>query len=192
MSCQEFWNGESDALDHLKECQDCAKRWERQQRLALGLHALGAQMRSVQAPASVERRLTSAYRAQSELAGMPTRTAWFAAGMWTAALAATAVLALLLVGGHQPQRTQKNTRSVTQLAVVESAADDEFGSFVSLPNAEEVAPNEATNLVRVELPRSSMIALGFAVEEERESETVQADVVLGADGVARAVRFLEY
>jgi hypothetical protein len=37
-----------------------------------------------------------------------------------------------------------------------------------------------------------MIALGFAVEEERESETVQADVVLGADGVARAVRFLEY
>ena len=47
------------------------------------------------------------------------------------------------------------------------------------------------NLVRVELPRSSMISLGFAVSEEREAETVEADVMLGADGVARAVRFLE-
>ena len=48
------------------------------------------------------------------------------------------------------------------------------------------------NLVRVELPRSSMIALGFAFRAERESETVEADVMLGGDGVARAVRFLDY
>jgi hypothetical protein len=81
---------------------------------------------------------------------------------------------------------------MTQLAALEGPIDDGIGSFMRLPNAEEFAPNEATNLVRVELPRSSMIALGFSVPEERESETVEADVVLGADGVARAVRFLDY
>jgi hypothetical protein len=36
-----------------------------------------------------------------------------------------------------------------------------------------------------------MIALGYAVGEDRASEPVEAEVVLGADGLARAVRFLE-
>jgi len=36
-----------------------------------------------------------------------------------------------------------------------------------------------------------MIELGFAVSAERASEPVEAEVVLGADGLARAVRFLD-
>jgi hypothetical protein len=36
-----------------------------------------------------------------------------------------------------------------------------------------------------------MVALGFEVPEDRAEESVEADVMLGADGVARAVRFLE-
>ena len=72
-------------------------------------------------------------------------------------------------------------------AIEEALRDD----FMPLPNAERFAPNEEINLVRMELPRSSMIALGFTVSEERESETVEADVMLDADGVARAVRFLD-
>ena len=36
-----------------------------------------------------------------------------------------------------------------------------------------------------------MIALGFEVSAERAAEPVQADVMLGADGTARAVRFLD-
>jgi len=51
-------------------------------------------------------------------------------------------------------------------------------------------PGEEVNLVRVELPRSSMIALGFTVSAERAAEPVEADVMLGLDGVARAVRFV--
>jgi len=196
MNCQEFWNGEPHSPDHLKECPNCAVRQEHHERLSAGLHSLGAQMRRVEAPARVERRLLSAFRAHAELGGMPRRAAWFAVGSWAAALAATAVLAVFLVRGHQPQRIHRITRSVTQLAVVE-VPPDPLGiagqdGFLPLPNAEEFAPNEAINLVRVELPRSSVVALGFTVAEERESETVQADVMLGADGVARAVRFLDY
>jgi hypothetical protein len=36
-----------------------------------------------------------------------------------------------------------------------------------------------------------MIALGYTVEAERAQEKVEAEVVLGSDGLARAVRFLE-
>jgi hypothetical protein len=197
MNCQEFWSGEPQPLDHLKECRKCAERFERHRQLAAGMRALGAQMRRVEAPSRVERRLVSAYRSHAELADMSPRAAWLAVGTWAAAIAATAVLAMFLVRGHQPQRTQRITRHLTQSAALETPADfsgvadpDGLGAFLSLPNTEDFGPNEAMNLVRVELPRSSMIALGFAVSEESASESVEADVMLGADGVARAVRFL--
>jgi len=60
-----------------------------------------------------------------------------------------------------------------------------------LPNAARIAPNEDVNLVRVEVPRSAMIGLGFEVSAERAAEPVEAEVVLGSDGLARAVRFLD-
>jgi hypothetical protein len=36
-----------------------------------------------------------------------------------------------------------------------------------------------------------MIALGYPVAADQGEEMVQADVVLGSDGLARAVRFLD-
>ena len=36
-----------------------------------------------------------------------------------------------------------------------------------------------------------MMAVGLTVNEERALERVQADVMLGADGLPRAVRFLD-
>jgi hypothetical protein len=36
-----------------------------------------------------------------------------------------------------------------------------------------------------------MIALGYPVAADRGAELVEADVVLGSDGLARAVRFLD-
>jgi hypothetical protein len=65
------------------------------------------------------------------------------------------------------------------------------GEFIPLPNAARLAPSEDVNLVRVEVPRSTMIALGYPVAADRAAELVQADVVLGSDGLARAVRFLD-
>jgi hypothetical protein len=47
------------------------------------------------------------------------------------------------------------------------------------------------NVVRVEVPRSAMIALGYSVPADRASERVRAEVVMGSDGLARAVRFLD-
>jgi hypothetical protein len=196
MNCQEFWNGEPHALDHLKDCRNCAARMENQSRLAVGLNALGAQMRRVEAPARVEQRLVSAYRAQTHLGHTPRGTVWVAVGAWAAALAATFLLAVFLIRGHQPQPATRMSHGVTQLAALEvppdTAAPVGEDGFVRLPNAEDIAPNEPMNLVRVEVQRSAMIALGFSVSEEHASEPIEADVMLGPDGVARAVRFVEY
>jgi hypothetical protein len=46
-------------------------------------------------------------------------------------------------------------------------------------------------MVRVEVPRSAMLEVGLAVSADRVSELVEADVVLGPDGLARAIRFVD-
>jgi hypothetical protein len=68
--------------------------------------------------------------------------------------------------------------------------------FFPLPNsagftAGDAADEDDVNLVRVEVPRSAMIALGLDVSADRAEELVQADVMLSSNGIARAVRFLD-
>jgi HAMP domain-containing protein len=195
MTCEEFWNGEPHALDHLRECRPCATRAERQQRLAASLSRLGAEMRHLEAPEHVERLVVAGFRGRVGLLP-PARPAgwWWAATGWAAAIALTTGLALFVAVGRQPQRTERITRHATQLAAAEFPADvdpAEDGGFIPLPNAEALGPNEEVNLVRIEAPRSMMIAVGFSVDADEAGEPVEADVMLGADGVARAIRFLE-
>ncbi|HEX8141504.1 MAG TPA: hypothetical protein VF553_02845 [Pyrinomonadaceae bacterium] len=49
---------------------------------------------------------------------------------------------------------------------------------------------ESGRVVRVELPRSALTRFGLPVNAERAGEPVQADVLLGDDGLARAIRFV--
>ena len=46
-------------------------------------------------------------------------------------------------------------------------------------------------MVRVELPRSAMARFGLPVNMDRSDQRVKADVLLGADGLARAIRFVQ-
>jgi hypothetical protein len=195
MNCHEFWEQEPAALEHLEECRACANRYTRLQQLGAGLRTLGTEWRHLSAPARVERRLVAAFRAQPAVAAPPRRTGWIPMAAWAAAVAATVLAGFLLLEDRQPRRSHRIAANAIEVAVVEPAESvtgvaEGYEDFIPLPNAETIAPNEQVNLVRVAVPRSAMIPLGFTVSEENASETVEADVVLGADGVARAVRFL--
>jgi hypothetical protein len=69
---------------------------------------------------------------------------------------------------------------------------EDSDGFIPLPNSAGVAADgDEVNLVRMEVPRSAMIALGLDVSADRAEELVEADVMLGSNGIARAVRFLD-
>lgn len=51
-------------------------------------------------------------------------------------------------------------------------------------------PSEEGHLVRVELPRSALASFGLPLNAEATGGRVKADVLLGEDGVARAIRFV--
>jgi hypothetical protein len=49
---------------------------------------------------------------------------------------------------------------------------------------------ERAQVVRISVPKTALLALGLPVKMERLEERVQADVLLGEDGTARAIRFV--
>ena len=72
-----------------------------------------------------------------------------------------------------------------------SGAEEVATTFYALPDADNLPPAEDTTVVRVRLPRSAMRMVGLPVNEERVNERIQADVMLGQDGLMRAVRFVQ-
>jgi hypothetical protein len=63
--------------------------------------------------------------------------------------------------------------------------------FMPLDFAGPINLQDGGQLVRVDLPRSAMLNLGLPVNMDRYSERVKADVLVGADGLARAIRFVQ-
>lgn len=62
--------------------------------------------------------------------------------------------------------------------------------FIPLVQAEPYAQAEEGHLVRVELPRSALVSFGLPVNVEAPGGRVKADVLMGQDGIARAIRFV--
>jgi hypothetical protein len=130
---------------------------------------------------------------------IPVFTGWIPVLNGAAAAAALFAVAVFLTGGRQPRLVSSAVSSGVEVAVAGMPVEIETegsttvaeSGFIPLPNAAQIGPNEEVNLVRVEVPRSAMIALGYDVKPEEATESVQADVMLGTDGMARAVRFLD-
>jgi hypothetical protein len=62
--------------------------------------------------------------------------------------------------------------------------------FMPLLEGDDLASLDSSQLVRVELPGSALIAVGLPVDPEMADAPVKADVLLGHDGLARAIRFV--
>ena len=62
--------------------------------------------------------------------------------------------------------------------------------FLPLSYSSSLSQLDEGQVVRVELPRSALQSFGLPVNAENANERVKADVLLGHDGVARAIRFV--
>lgn len=62
--------------------------------------------------------------------------------------------------------------------------------FFPLREGEDIAALESVRLVRVELPGSALCEVGLPIDQENAPASVKADVLLGDDGLARAIRFV--
>lgn len=62
--------------------------------------------------------------------------------------------------------------------------------FIALANENELVPLESGQVLRVELPASRLISMGLPITAEDVTKPVLADLLVGQDGMARAIRFV--
>jgi hypothetical protein len=71
----------------------------------------------------------------------------------------------------------------------ESEPEGEFYALAHAGNLGEAG--EDLRIIRTELSRSSLFALGVNLPIENETEKIKTDLLVGADGVAKAIRFVK-
>jgi hypothetical protein len=82
-------------------------------------------------------------------------------------------------------------RSPRPAETVANHAREIATDFIPLGNINSTSLQEGGTIVRVELPRSALVRFGLPVNMDRVNENVKADVWLGVDGLAHAIRFVQ-
>lgn len=194
-----------EAVAHVNSCSRCAALQESWQQARAELQALRASTQDAEAPQRVEMRLRQEFRASHRT--VKTRTAAIFAA-WTLAAAAVLVGAVSWRNWRLAQENHSSISAGNKIGVGTSGvgatetidvADspeeptliaDNAGDFTLLPGS---LPQEADDsaIVRVRMQRGALGALGLPVNEERVSDWIQVDLLVGQDGQPKAVRLPE-
>jgi hypothetical protein len=87
-----------------------------------------------------------------------------------------------------PVKTEVET---TEVALNEAEPTEVTTGFVPLTYLNSATAMESGIVVRVEVAREKLVALGLPLNLDRAGETIKADIVVGDDGVARAIRLVQ-
>lgn len=88
-------------------------------------------------------------------------------------------------------RTLSASRRVLRKPAAEPAVTQREVMTEFIPIVYDPEPIERGQIVRIRLPRTALATFGIPVNEEHAEEGIRADVLLGEDGLARAVRFVK-
>ena len=112
---------------------------------------------------------------------------------WIAGAAAAAVLAIAIATMSRPaQPPETPPAAVAEVApdpVVVDRRPESNRFFPLAPITQRELNGSSLQLMRVQLRGAQLSRLGVEVDELRGSEVIEADVLLGEDGIARAIRF---
>ena len=86
----------------------------------------------------------------------------------------------------EERRIAEQANALANVEPAEVATD-----FVPVGYGSALDLQEGGQLVRVELPRLALASFGLPVNMDRVDERVKADVLVGPDGLARAIRFVK-
>jgi hypothetical protein len=153
------------------------------------LRALAESDRELEAPAAVEARLRLAFR------GKYARPKW---PYFVLVAAAAIVLSIYIRPRPQTMEIAVATPPVAVVPVVKPTAwkashrhrppREVVTEF--FPLMDDLPPFERGELLRVRLPASAMRSVGLPVSEDHLDDLIQADVLVGQEGLARAIRFV--
>jgi hypothetical protein len=185
------------AAEHAAQCPNCAALQESWQEARIALQALRETTRDAETPQRVEMRLRREFGVRYR-APRARSAAIFAA--WALATAAVLFAGVswwnwkLAQNRHLDASAGNTVKTIAPAPLVANTsdeatlvADNELGDFTLLPGS---LPQDADDsaIVRVGMQRGALNALGLPVNEERVSDWIQVDLLVGQDGLPKAVR----
>ena len=187
------------AAKHAAECLSCAALQESWQETRLALQMLREATREARTPQRVEMRLRQEFGVRHRTAKNRATAIFVAWALATAAVLFAGVswwnwkLMQAPTTNIAAQNTAK-PNAVPPTMSTSSPDDDatliagnENGDFTLLPGS---LPQEIDDsaVVRVGMQRGALGALGLPVNEERVGDWIQVDLLVGQDGLPKAVR----
>jgi hypothetical protein len=193
------------ALAHVESCTRCKERLDEERTLSARLHLLAASMERERAPVELETILISTYRQRisSDRPSLSILSQSSYLWVWRTGRSLMEVAAVILLCAvslqllltlppsllptytEEPAKGPVVTPRGVQSPLVELTTD-----FIPLVPCVGLDCFEGGQLVRVAMPRIALIFLGLPMNEQLAQEPVTADVLIGGDGVARAIRFV--
>ena len=166
-------NAEEDAAAgrHLESCEECRAQLAKLREVSAGVDAYSSGL--LQPPPAGSRRALLA-AVDKPVPVRPRRWAYAAIGV---------AASVLLMVGISLDRVTPPKAPVPRALI---AADP----FISLPGSNESLSAAGAVVLQVEVPRSALAVAGMPAGDPRNERPLRAEVVVGADGLARAIRFL--
>jgi hypothetical protein len=187
------------AAEHAARCPSCAALQESWQEARIALQALRETTRDAETPQRVEMRLRQEFGMRHRTAKARSAVIFAAWALATAAVLFAGVswwnwrLAQThgnAVSAGNSTKTNALPPSATPSDTSEEPtliADNEVGEFTLLPGSLPQDLDDSA-IVRVGMQRAALSALGLPVNEERVSDWIQVDLLVGQDGLPKAVR----
>jgi hypothetical protein len=193
---------------HAETCEPCAGRLAAARALAQVLKETAEAEVDLEAPAGLEAQMMTAFRehhrsaARAKSRERRLRTRW---AEWTVFAAAAIALVTIGVWSFSRWHVGGTKNPSTNVSGAKNAgpgvagqpeggmeAVEGFGSdFVPVPYGESMSADDAGLVVRVSMTRSALGSLGYPVDEMHGEEMIQADLLVGEDGLPRAVRVVQ-
>jgi hypothetical protein len=180
---------------HLSICANCSERWERERQLTVHFQALRMQTAALRTR-DTQRESLQLESLMRDFARIHRRQS---IPQWAWALGAAAALLVAVFIGHEAGK--RSNRKVSPAAVrvhdevvlYEASLDASALSsddFIAVPYTPPLAPGEMVRVVHADLYPEALASMGVEVDPSWAGN-LPADVVVGEDGLPRAVRITD-
>jgi hypothetical protein len=169
---------------HLAECPRCAERWEAEMELSRGLLGVRSAVAGLRSAPDARERLMAEFDHRRRQTLLHRGFVW----------AMTAITILLLAGAVlQVQRAGRRSALHTAQAELDLRGDDLLADtgFMPVPYASPLAQGEYVEVVERDLTPAALARMGFVIQTAYNNNEVTAELMIGEDGLPRAVRVPE-
>ncbi len=188
-----------DLREHLAGCTRCAERWDAERGLSDQFRAMRSEATALTAGnlrrEAVPQDLMQQFAA-FDFARQHRKTA---ARSWGLGLATAAAVVLAVFAGQIAGTRSRHSSSASALVAEATPDSVEFSGdaaelssddFIAVPYTPPLAQGELVRVVHEDLVPEALASLGIDVDPA-SSGNVSADVVVGEDGIPRAVRLTD-